>query len=322
MKNIFKQAISTAVKTVMLISIAVLLSQCSRELRETKLQHMESVNGALADNLKDTQNGYIRILRTVANIMADYENVPPNERRDRYDDMLLAVLKSESGIASLYTVWKPNALDGMDSRHIARLGSGPSGQYAVSYKNDGGQIHKQTVADTDIDTAIGYINGPNAKKDHVEEPSFARLNGRDTYLISMSIPIVNRRTNETTGIVGCLLDIDAIQKEVENILMNSYEIAAMTIYSNNGFIMGSYVPDRIGKNLIYVDTIYGEHIREAEQAVLQGMNFYCLSYSSVLRSNVAIFMTPFSIGNSDTTWSVMIAATEDYFKGRGFLNFR
>ena len=322
MKNIFKQAISTAVKMVMLISIAVLLSLCSRELRETKLQHMESVNGALADNLKDTQNGYIRTLRTVANIMADYENVPPNERRDRYDDMLLAVLKSESGIASLYTVWKPNALDGMDSRHIARPGSSPSGQYAVSYKNDGGQIHKQTVADADINTAIGYINGPNAKKDHVEEPSFARLNGRDTYLISMSVPIVNRRTNETTGIVGCLLDIDAIQKEVENILMNSYKIAAMTVYSNNGFIMGSYVPDRIGKNLIYVDTIYGEHIREAEQAVLQGMNFYCLSYSSVLRSNVAIFMTPFSIGNSDTTWSVMIAATEDYFKGRRLLNFR
>jgi methyl-accepting chemotaxis protein len=319
MKTIIKSAIST----VIIMSIAVLLPQCnSRELQETKLQYMESMNDALADNFKGKQDGYIRILRTLANIMADYENVPPNERRDRYDDMLLAVLKSESEIASLFTVWKPNALDGMDSRYIARPGSGPSGQYAVSYKNDGGQIHKQTVADSDINTAMEYINGPNAKKDHVEEPAFVRLNGRDTYLIMMSAPIVNRRTNETTGIVGCFLDIDAIQKEVEKILMNSYEIAAITIYSNNGFIMGSYVPERVGKNLIYVDTIYGEHIREAEQAVLQGMNFYCLSYSSVLMSNVAIFMSPIIIGNSDTTWSVMIAATEDFFKGRSFLNFR
>ena len=36
------------------------------------------------------------------------------------------------GRASLYSIWKPNAVDGMDSRFIGRAGSSPTGQYALS----------------------------------------------------------------------------------------------------------------------------------------------------------------------------------------------
>lgn len=323
MKNILKSAISAVIKMVMLIVIAVMLSQCnSKELHEMKLQYMESMNIALADNLKDMQDGYIRVLRTLANIMADYENVPAWIRRDHYEYMLQSVLNSESGIASFYTVWKPNALDGVDSVYRARLGSSLSGQYAVSFKKDGGQILKQTVADADIATVMEYINGPNAKMDHVEEPVLGQLNGRDRYLLRMSVPIVNRRTNETVGIIGCLLDIDAIQIFLEYVLRDNYEIAAMAVYSDNGFILASFVPERVGKYMRDVDVIWGEHIKDAEQAVFKGRVFYRRSYSPVLMSNVQIFMTPINIGNSLTTWSVMTAATEDYFKRRSSLNFR
>ena len=323
MKRVFKPAIpSAAVKMVILMGIAVLLSQCNlRELlysksRQRALQadYISYMNGALADNLKGRQDGYIRVMRTLANIMADYENMPAGERRGRYDYMLSAALNSEPEIAALYTVWKPNAVDGMDSRHIGRPGSGPSGQYAASFTKDDDQARMETVAHTDIETAMIYLNGSDSKKDFVEDPVPGQLNGRDTYLIRMSVPIVNRRTNETTGIVGCLLSIDPVQTFLEQAIMDNSEVAAMAVYSNNGFIMGSYVPDRIGKNISEVDTIYGDYIKEAEQAVHRGMNFSCLSYSPVLRTNISIFMTSIRIGNSDTTWTVMIAATEEYFK--------
>ena len=314
---------AAAVKMVMLMGIAVLLSQCnSRELHEMRFNYMESMNDALAENLKGRQDGYIRVLRTLASIMADYENVPAEERRGRYDQMLLTVLRSEPEITAIFTVWKPNAIDGLDSRRIAYAGSGPSGQYAVTFTNDSDMIEMGAVAGADIDTIMEYINDPNAKKDHVEEPVLVQLNGRYKYLIRMTVPIVIRRTNETIGIVGCLLNIDPIQKFLEQALIYNDAIAAMAVYSNNGLILASYVPERIGKNMIDIDTIYGEHIKDAEQAVLKGMDFYCLSYSPVLRSNVEIFMTPLSIGNSDTTWSVMIAATEEYFKRRSSPIFR
>jgi methyl-accepting chemotaxis protein len=146
----------SVLKIVMLTFTAVLLSQCnSRALNMMKFNYMESMNTALAENLKSRQDGYIRVLRTLANIMADYENVPAQERRGRYDQMLLTVLRSEPEITTLFTVWKPNYIDGLDSRRIAYAGSGPSGQYAVTFTNDSDMIEMGEVAGADIDTIYG-----------------------------------------------------------------------------------------------------------------------------------------------------------------------
>jgi len=56
--------------------------------------------------------------------------------------------------------------------------------------------------------------------------------------------------------------------------------------------------------------------------VIKGQDFYCFSYSLILSTYMEIFMKPLQIGNSDTTWSVMIASTEGFFKGRSLMNFR
>jgi methyl-accepting chemotaxis protein len=61
-----------------------------------------------------------------------------------------------------------------------------------------------------------------------------------------------------------------------------------------------------------VDTIYGDYIQAANQAVREGKEFTCSSYAPVLKTNVEITIVPLTIGNSDTTWSIMIASTEDY----------
>jgi methyl-accepting chemotaxis protein len=319
MKGIFKPAIpSAAVKIIIIMSAVVLLPQCnSREFYEMVFQYMKSRNDALAVDLKGRQDGYVRVLRTLANIMADYEKIPARERLDRYDEILLAVFNSEPEIAALFTVWKPDAVGGTDSNYRARPGSNPSGPQPID-----GQVRMNIVTNADIDIATGYLYSPDSKKDHVDDPVPGRLNGRDAYLIRMSVPIVNRRTNETAGIVSCILSIDAIQIFLESAMRDYVEIAAMAVYSNNGFILASYVPERVGYYMFEVDTIYGDYIEDAKQAVIKGQDFYCFSYSLILSTYMEIFMKPLQIGNSDTTWSVMIASTEGFFKRRSLMNFR
>jgi len=106
-------------------------------------------------------------------------------------------------------------------------------------------------------------------------------------------------------------DIELIQERLEEELRYSDAIA-MAVYANDGTILGSYVPDRVGKNMRDVDTIYGEYIQDAFEAVQKGWDFQCSAYSPVLRSNVEIIIVPYNIGNPDTTRSIMIAASEDY----------
>jgi methyl-accepting chemotaxis protein len=301
----------SAIMTVIVMVIAIILvREASGISLDLSLRSLTNLAKDQATYWKGREDSFIQTLNTVAAIMRDYEGVPAAERRDRYDDMLLSVLNANPRFYLTWSTWKPNALDGMDSRYIGRTGSTPTGQYAMTYVRDGSKITAR--ASGDIEATMAYLNGPNARKARVEDPVPRTINGKDTQAIIMMVPIIDPKTNEVVGGVGGLLIIDGIQPVVEDVIKNNEEISALTIYSNNGMILGHMVPDRVGKMMTDVDTIYGPYMQEASQAVKNGKEFHCNTYSPVLGSKVEIVMLPLQIGDSNTTWSVMIVATEKY----------
>jgi methyl-accepting chemotaxis protein len=288
----------------------LLLRQATSISKTLSIRGIEFMSSQRAEYWRGREDSNLRVLRTLAHIMGDYDDIPPAERRDRFDDMMSAIAAAETSMYQIYTVWKPNAVDGMDARMIGRVGSSPTGQYAMAYAMEYGKSVPRTSVD--IDATMAYINGPRARKERVEHPVPRNIDGKDTYIIRMMVPIINTHSNEVVGGVGCLIVIDGLQPTVENTIKTRPEVAAAVIYSSNGFIMASYVPERIGKMLLDVDNIYGEHIQAANQAVLDGKEFVCHSYSSVLKSNVEIVIEPLPLGDSGVTWSVMIASMDSY----------
>jgi methyl-accepting chemotaxis protein len=289
---------------------ALLLRQASGISLDLSKRGIKYLTGQQVEFWKGREEGYLRALRTLAGIMAEYESVPADERRDRYDHTLLSAIIAETSMIRLYTVWKPNALDGVDARHAGRIGSTPAGQYAISYTRETGQILGRTAAD--YEDATAYLNSPDAKKDRVDNPFPETINGKEVYLLRMMVPVISPRTGEVVGSVGCILDIAIIQSTVQETVKTYDEIAAVTIYSGNGMIMGHLVPERVGKMLIDVDTIFGPYTEEANQAVLNGTGFRCNTYSPVLESNVEVLLDSFRIGNSNQTWSIMVVVTDKY----------
>ena len=117
MKIKFKISIMVAVSiAVVVTAIAFLLL---REASGISIGLSKRGMGYLADHQaeywKGREESNIRMLRAVADILGDYNDIPAATRRDRFDSMLLATIHANPGITSLYTVWKPNAVDGMDS---------------------------------------------------------------------------------------------------------------------------------------------------------------------------------------------------------------
>ncbi|MCL2765304.1 MAG: methyl-accepting chemotaxis protein [Treponema sp.] len=255
-------------------------------------------------------NAHVRMLRTLANIMEDYEDMPVNLRRDQYENMLQSTLSSNTGITNIYTVWKPNAVDGMDAQYIGRPGSSNSGQFAASYSRETGDILLSTSSD--IDSTMAYINGPNSRKDRMENPIPVRVAGKETFAFRLMVPIINPRTNEVVGGIGMLMVIDAIQPTVVETIGDHEEITLMIIYSNNGFILGHLYPERVGRLLPEVDTFYGEQLQSISQSIAGGTDFTGSAYSQVLGTVLEIDLNSFVIGNSDLSWSIMIAASESY----------
>ncbi|MDR2575195.1 MAG: methyl-accepting chemotaxis protein [Treponema sp.] len=289
----------------------ILLNQASEISKTLSVRGIEFMSSQRAEYWKGREDSNMRVLRTLANIMGDYDDIPAAERRDRFNDMMSAVAVAETSMFEIYTIWKPNAVDGMDARMIGMPGSPPSGQYATAFTIDNGKVTSRAAAD-DIEATMAHINGPNRQKDRVEHPLPRFIDGVNTYYIRMMVPIVNSHSKEVVGAVGGLIKIDGMQPTVDNTIKTRPEVAAAVIYSSNGFIMASYVPDRIGKMMLDVDTIYGDHLQDAYQAVVQGKEFVTHSYSAVLKTDVEIVIEPLPIGDSGVTWSVMIASTDSY----------
>jgi len=312
MKLKFKLSLMViAIVAVVVTGIAVLLL---REASDISINLNKESLGNLAETQteywKGRLDGHMRMLSTLASIMADYQDIPAEDRRHVYDIMLRGALTSNQGIMNIYTVWKPNAIEGNDAQYIGRPGSTPTGQYATQFSRESGSIELQVSPD--VDAAIVYLTGSGARKDRVEPPFNRTVQGRPMYLVRMMVPIVSTRTSEVVGGVAATMTIDGVQPTVENIARANEEISAMVIYSNDEFIVAHTIVDRVGKRLTDVEAFYGDYMQEASNAVRNGTAFSCSSFSPALRTNLEMIIMPFQIGNSDTTWSVMVAAREDF----------
>ena len=301
----------TGIFVVIVSGIALLLlREASNISRSLSLRGIELLAEEQVTYWQGRENSWLLIMRTVADIMAGYESIQAADRRDQFDNLLLFTMNSNPAFINLYTVWKPNAVDGMDSSYIGRNGSTETGQYAITYTRETGQMQSRVTAD--VANSMAYFNGPNSKKDRIEDPFPRMIDGQNKYLIRMMVPIINKRTNETVGGVGVLLDASVIQPMVEQNIRANGDISAMVLYTNTELILGHLVPERVGKKLQDVDTIFGSKIGEAALAVVKGQRYKCNTYSPVMAQQVEIVIVPFTIGNSDVTWSIMVVTSDAY----------
>jgi len=311
-------AILILVITVISVILLNRASDITINLSKRNIQYLSSEQALYWQSRQDLR---LMSLRVLADIMGDYEQIEPELRRERFDSMMYGTLSSQPDLIQIYTIWKPNAVDGMDEKFIGRPEASPTGQYVTVFTREEGEIEKR--ASQDIEPSIDYFNGPNRTRDRIEEPFLRTIVGKDTYLVRMMVPIVSIRTGETVGGVACLLSITPMQSSLEQVIDDHHEIVAMSLYTDTGFILASYQGEKVGKNLITSDTIYGDKVNMVNNAVLNGESIIITSYSDVFLSNVEIVIQPFTIGNSDKQWSVMIAASEGYIltEVRNITNF-
>jgi methyl-accepting chemotaxis protein len=310
MKIKFKLSIMMiAIVVVVVTSIAIiLLREASSISLSLSLQSLEYIAKDQATFLRGRENTNLQTLYTTAGIMEDYEHIPPAERRDWFDDMLMSILTSNPNFYLTWSTWKPNALDGIDSQYIGRTGSTPTGQYAMTYVRDSGQITAR--ASGDIEATMAHLNGPNAHKARVDDPVPRTINGKDTHVIIMMVPIINPKTNEVVGGVGCLMVIDALQPLLMSTIQNYDEIAMMVMYSSDGTVMAHFIPDRIGKNMFDVDVELGDGRPVALQAIKEAKPFPGSAYDPTLKTMIYFNMQHLQIGDSSTTWAILVGTTE------------
>jgi methyl-accepting chemotaxis protein len=300
-----------AIVAVIIGIIAILLlrraSDISLDLSKRSLRNMAI---SRANFWKGREDGFLQMMRGLADAMSQYENLPPENRRTRYDEILQATLENNTDFIRVFTVWKPNAIDGMDSRYIGRQGSTATGQYATAFSRINGRT--MITDNINVEETMAIITGPNALKDRVDYPTPYMVDGIETLVFRMGVPIVNPATKEVVGAVCCMLTTMPMQIRLEAAVAAAEELYGNVLYAGDGTIMSSFIPERRGKKLIDVEAHYGKFIQQANQAVLEGKEFQCESYSPALNENLHMFIMPFQIGNSDKHWAIMLGSADSY----------
>ncbi|MDR0463790.1 MAG: hypothetical protein LBG94_01595, partial [Treponema sp.] len=225
MKLKFKLSIMViAIVAVIVTGIAVLLLREAANISiDLSMENLERTIEREVNYWKGREDGHILALNTLSAIMEDFESLPVETRRDQLDSMLKGALLENERWGLTYSIWKPNALDGMDSEYIGRVGSGPTGQYAMTVTKETGSVTYR--ASTDIENTMDHLNGPDARKDRFDDPVPLRINGKDSFGLLIQVPIIHPRTNEVIGAVGCLLDAAVIQPTLLQTLQENDNIA-------------------------------------------------------------------------------------------------
>ena len=260
----------------------------------------------------------LRVLTTLAGIMAHYEQIEPAQRREYFANMIRATMINEPYMVNLNTIWRPMAVDGLDAQFVGVLGAGPTGQLAMGYTSEDGGITRRSV-DHDIDASMAFLNSPAARaRDAVRaEPPEIRniVNPRgvreNVPVMRLQVPIVSATTNTLVGTVTAMINTNEFQVMVADTIRRYEYISGMAIYFSNGFIMGHLVPERVGRILVDVEPQYGDYLHDVNRAVQIGAPFNVMSYSPALRTNLYMMIRSFPLGNSGYSISVMVGQGED-----------
>jgi methyl-accepting chemotaxis protein len=304
--------IVTAIMVAVVAGLSILiLTQASSTITELSVNSIERLASRQAVYWQGREEGYLRVAKTAASYFGGYEQIEPELRRRQFDQFLEEVITAEPNLVGMFATFKANSLDGLDAQFRGVTGSTAEGLYASMFTRKSGRLEHQT-ADR-VTTALAAISASNNRNEILADPTPDTVGGKATSTFSITVPVINDRTNEVVGIVGVIIQVDGVQPIVEQAIRANEDITAMAIYSDDGYILGSYQKDRVGKNMREADAgLFGSALNEAQEAVQQGTLYHTKQYSSVLGTNLRIVLYPFTIGESGSSWSVMIGASESF----------
>jgi methyl-accepting chemotaxis protein len=305
--------ISVVVIIVAAISI-ILLNRASSLQMATAKTSQERLAADQARVIQMRYEAYLRTAQTLADALADFDQADVGRQRNRFDQFMESILRSEDRLVALFVVFKPNTIDpGTDAMFAGRPGSTETGQWANWYTRQSGEIEHLTY--DDIATVMNDINGEKARKDLMYNPIPQVVAGTQTHTVTITVPVIWRKTNEVVGRVGVNIDLAYMQPVVDNIINNdtdSRDITAMTIYSQNSMVIASYAEEHIGKSLKDAQgTLYAKNTDVAQNTILHGEKKAFSVYSSILKKNLELILYPITIGETGATWSLMLGTEKD-----------
>jgi methyl-accepting chemotaxis protein len=287
---------------------AVLLS-AQKQIRTLTASELKNLANNEASQLGLWLESSFSIARSLAQSMEGYEELEVRERRFFYNFLLKRITETNPGLATVWTIWEPNALDGLDAEYANTYGTDASGRFIPSWTLTSTGAKAEAAVGYEDPSADFYFIAMRTGKETITEPFFYPINGVDTLITSLVVPV--KKNGQTIGVAGVDIALSRIQSVVQEI--NPYEGSASSVFSNGGLIAGHYDPSQLGKSVKEAYAyVAGDYLSGLINAIQGGRQFDFVNAVEVegKKTPYTVIAVPLQAGNTGAPWSLAIGVPQ------------
>ncbi|MDR1787316.1 MAG: methyl-accepting chemotaxis protein [Treponema sp.] len=298
--------LSLIVIMILLIVVAavsgILVAQArSMQIASVK-KSIDRLGDSIAMDLRRHYETYLQNIVDLACIMGDYRAISADTRRERFVTNMASIMDAQKDLKALYAVWLPDILD-RDAAHRGEATADETGRFIPWVVREENRIEIGKYAD--YETALRQ----DQNKQTLFEPKYQSLHGKEMWIFSIQVPI---KTDDGSflGFVGANVEAAATQALVQEYIDDKErlsDVAAVGVYTNAAVIIGYTIPSFRGQNAREANSgLYGKKMNEVLDTIKNGKSLYISGYSSTLKSNLMMVLSPLEIGDTNVPWSVMV----------------
>jgi DNA-binding CsgD family transcriptional regulator len=133
--------------------------------------------------------------------------------RGLLNEIMRRVLEANPGLLGVWTVWEPDALDGLDAVFAGAPGHDESGRFVPFWHRHGGRIQLEANIDYDKPDADWYVAPTRRKAEVLIDPYEYRVAGKNLFISSVAAPIFH--AGRCVGVVGFDVHMDWLLEAID-----------------------------------------------------------------------------------------------------------
>lgn len=268
-----------------------------------------------------TLSAYLNTTKTITNIFENFVDLPEEDRRSTFANILRVTLEGNNEFLSVWSIWETNSIDQLDIKFKNKIGSTILGNFRYEYYKQGNQIKISEYIEQDSAQVLSgklYSNLKQNKKDIIVDPyyySYSRKTEDEVLITNIVTPIlVNGRF---MGIVGIDFLLESFKSIIDNV--SPFDDSYAILVSNNGTIIAHPNSNFIGKNLTETD-LNNKNIGDLSYKISKGTPFNTEQTLSNGKDFIVSFH-PIAVGKTETPWAFGIVVPKDQIMAKANMNF-